>query len=111
MKHLRVAACMLMLALAGCDNNDKPSTDAKNDMPAPQTSSVKDPAQLHKLTQQSQGKPLTLLDASEVQLDGAATLVLTFSIPSILSKIFLAYCTLSIKKAAKWTVPGNWRPT
>ncbi|MDI5454281.1 hypothetical protein MJM04_28870, partial [Salmonella enterica subsp. enterica serovar Cerro] len=31
--------------------------------------------------QQSQGKALTLLDASEAQLDGAATLVLTFSIP------------------------------
>lgn len=23
MKHLRVVACMIMLALAGCDNNDK----------------------------------------------------------------------------------------
>ncbi|STJ28101.1 putative protease inhibitor [Escherichia coli] len=34
-----------------------------------------------KLAQQSSGKVLTLLDLSEVQLDGAATLVLTFSIP------------------------------
>ncbi|MGT8978618.1 hypothetical protein ACVV4F_19810 [Escherichia coli] len=34
-----------------------------------------------KLAQQSAGKALTLLDLSEVQLDGAATLVLTFSIP------------------------------
>ncbi len=34
-----------------------------------------------KLAQQSAGKVLTLLDLSEVQLDGAATLVLTFSIP------------------------------
>ncbi len=81
MKQLHVVACLLMLALAGCDNNDKPSMAAKNDTPAPQTTLAKDPAQLHKLMQQSQGKPLTLLDASEVQLDGAATLVLTFSIP------------------------------
>nr|VUD28696.1 alpha-2-macroglobulin [Raoultella sp. NCTC 9187] len=40
-----------------------------------------DGAQLAKLAEKSKGKALTLLDASEVQLDGAATLVLTFSIP------------------------------
>lgn len=91
MKHLRVAACMLMLALVGCDNNNEKSpTAAKPDAPAPQTAPAKDKAQLQKLIQQSQGKSLTLLDASEVQLDGAATLVLTFSIPSIRNKIFLA---------------------
>ncbi|SQA82397.1 protease inhibitor [Citrobacter freundii] len=27
MKHLRVAACMLMLALVGCDNNNEKITD------------------------------------------------------------------------------------
>nr|WP_255252915.1 alpha-2-macroglobulin [Citrobacter freundii] len=110
MKHLRVAACMLMLALVGCDNNNEKSpTAAKPDAPAPQTAPAKDKAQLQKLMQQSQGKSLTLLDASEVQLDGAATLVLTFSIPLIRIKIFPASCTLLIKKAAKWMVPGSWR--
>lgn len=110
MKHLRVAACMLMLALAGCDNNDKPSTDAKNDTPAPQTSSVKDPAQLRKLTQQSQGKPLTLLDASEVQLDGAATLVLTFSIPLDPEQDFSRVLHVVDKKRQSGRA-RNWRPT
>jgi uncharacterized lipoprotein NlpE involved in copper resistance len=47
MKHLRVAACMLMLALVGCDNNNEKSpTAAKPDAPAPQTAPAKDKAQL-----------------------------------------------------------------
>ncbi|MGU0057020.1 hypothetical protein ACVXG7_22445 [Enterobacter hormaechei] len=45
------------------------------------TPATPDPEKLAKLAAQSQGKALTLLDASEVQLDGAATLVLTFSVP------------------------------
>ncbi|UTD18026.1 alpha-2-macroglobulin family protein [Citrobacter sp. SX206] len=106
MKHLRVAACMLMLALAGCDNNDKPSTTAKNDTPAPQTTPAKDPAQLQKLMQQSQGKPLTLLDSSEVQLDGAATLVLTFSIPLDPEQDFSRVLHAVDKKSGK--VDGAW---
>ena len=54
MKHLRVAACMLMLALVGCDNNnEKSTTAAKPDAPAPQTAPAKDKAQLEKLMQQN----------------------------------------------------------
>lgn len=106
MKPIRVAACMLMLALVGCDNNDKPSTAAKNDAPAPQTAPAKDQAQLQKLTQQSQGKPLTLLDASEVQLDGAATLVLTFSIPLDPEQDFSRVLHVVDKKSGK--VDGAW---
>lgn len=34
MKKLRVAACMLMLALAGCDNNDNAPTAVKKDAPS-----------------------------------------------------------------------------
>ena len=61
MKHIRVAACMLMLALAGCDNNDNAPTAVKNDeTPAAQSAPTKDPAQLQKLAQQSEGKELTL---------------------------------------------------
>lgn len=106
MKQLHVVACLLMLALAGCDNNDKPSMAAKNDTPAPQTTLAKDPAQLHKLMQQSQGKPLTLLDASEVQLDGAATLVLTFSIPLDPEQDFSRVLHVVDKKSGK--VDGAW---
>ena len=34
MKKLRLAACMLMLALAGCDNNDNAPTAVKKDAPS-----------------------------------------------------------------------------
>ncbi|HFK4478134.1 TPA: alpha-2-macroglobulin [Citrobacter sedlakii] len=110
MKHIRVAACILMLALAGCDNNDKTTTVAKSDTPATQTKATppvqKDPAQLQKLAQQSEGKALTLLDASEVQLDGAATLVLTFSIPLDPEQDFARTVHVVDKKSGK--VDGAW---
>ncbi|HEM6802913.1 TPA: alpha-2-macroglobulin family protein [Citrobacter koseri] len=107
MKHIRVAACMLMLALAGCDNNDNAPTAVKNDeMPAAQSAPTKDPAQLQKLAQQSEGKELTLLDASEVQLDGAATLVLTFSIPLDPEQDFARTVHVVDKKSGK--VDGAW---
>ena len=107
MKHIRVAACMLMLALAGCDNNDNAPTAVKNDeTPAVQSAPTKDSAQLQKLAQQSEGKELTLLDASEVQLDGAATLVLTFSIPLDPEQDFARTVHVVDKKSGK--VDGAW---
>ena len=110
MKHIRVVACMLMLALAGCDNNDKAPTVAKNDAPAAQPAvekkAGKDTAQLQKLAQQSEGKALTLLDASEVQLDGASTLVLTFSIPLDPEQDFARVVHVVDKKSGK--VDGAW---
>ena len=110
MKHIRVVACMLMLALAGCDNNDKAPTVAKNDAPAAQPAAEKkadkDTAQLQKLAQQSEGKALTLLDASEVQLDGASTLVLTFSIPLDPEQDFARVVHVVDKKSGK--VDGAW---
>lgn len=60
-----------------------------------------------KLAQQSAGKALTLLDLSEVQLDGAATLVLTFSIPLDPDQDFSRVIHVVDKKAAKWMVPGS----
>lgn len=54
MKLLRVVACMIMLALAGCDNNDKTAPTTKSEAPAvAQPSPAQDPAQLQKLAQQS----------------------------------------------------------
>jgi hypothetical protein len=101
---------MLMLALAGCDNNDKAPTAAKNDAPATQPAAEKkaekDTAQLQKLAQQSEGKALTLLDASEVQLDGASTLVLTFSIPLDPEQDFAHVVHVVDKKSGK--VDGAW---
>lgn len=110
MKHIRVVACMLMLALAGCDNNDKAPTAAKNDAPATQPAAEKkaekDTAQLQKLARQSEGKALTLLDVSEVQLDGASTLVLTFSIPLDPEQDFARLVHVVDKKSGK--VDGAW---
>lgn len=113
MKHIRVAACMMLLALAGCDNNDKTTAVAKSATPAAQEKPAQpaptarhDPAQLQKLAQQSEGKALTLLDASEVQLDGAATLVLTFSIPLDPEQDFSRTVHLVDKKSGK--VDGAW---
>lgn len=110
MKHIRVVACMLMLALAGCDNNDKAPIAAKNDAPAAQPAAEKkaekDTAQLQKLARESEGKALMLLDVSEVQLDGASTLVLTFSIPLDPEQDFARLVHVVDKKSGK--VDGAW---
>jgi uncharacterized protein YfaS (alpha-2-macroglobulin family) len=52
-----------------------------------------------------------LLDASEVQLDGAATLVLTFSVPLNPDQDFAKRCMSWTRKAAKLTGRGNLRLT
>lgn len=82
---LYVAAFLSLLLLGGCDQKEETSST-----PASQSASDKAPASKPPLLSDAQraaeakrdaGKSLTLIDASEVQLDGAATLVLTFSIP------------------------------
>ncbi|MFH7126218.1 hypothetical protein ACHWUR_04675 [Klebsiella pneumoniae] len=57
----------------------------------------------------SQGKALTLLDASEVQLDGAATLVLTFSVPLQPDRDFSRSVHLVDKKSGKVDGARSWR--
>ena len=92
MKPLRYAALTFALltafTLAGCDNNDKPKSasapepaSASSAAQTPAASAMPDKAKRDELAARSEGKPLNLLDASEVQLDGSATLVLTFSVP------------------------------
>ena len=114
MKPYRLAALSLALltalSLSGCDNNDKPQA-VKSDAPsaaAPSkpASATPDAATLDKLAAQSKGKALTLIDASEVQLDGAATLVLTFSIPLNPAQDFSSRVHLIDKKSGK--VDGAW---
>lgn len=67
MKKLRVAACMLMLALAGCDNNDNAPTAVKKDAPSEVTKAASSEnassaklsvPERQKLAQQSAGKVL-----------------------------------------------------
>lgn len=83
------------------------SSAAATPAPAKTTPPAKpDPAQLDKLAAQSKDKPLTLIDASEVQLEGAATLVLTFSIPLDPNQDFAQNVHLVDKKNGK--VDGAW---
>ncbi|WP_342324033.1 alpha-2-macroglobulin [Kosakonia sp. BYX6] len=116
MKLLRYAALTFALlttfTLAGCDNNDKP-TAASAPEPASASSTAQKPqaakpdkAKLAELAARSEGKPLTLLDASEVQLEGAATLVLTFSVPLDPDQDFASTVHLVDKKSGK--VDGAW---
>jgi uncharacterized protein YfaS (alpha-2-macroglobulin family) len=103
------ATLMAALALAGCDNNDKPKPVAKSETSTQQqvAAPVKpDASQLEKLAKDSAGKPLKLLDASEVQLDGASTLVLTFSIPLDPNQDFSRVVHLVDKTSGK--VDGAW---
>ncbi|MBZ4069690.1 alpha-2-macroglobulin family protein [Escherichia fergusonii] len=122
MRKLNVVACMLLLALSGCDNNDKTSATGKTNPPAEQAASEKNntsteatsPAKpssqslekRQKLAQQSAGKSLALLDLSEVQLEGAATLLLTFSIPLDPEQDFSRLVTVVDTRSG--TVDGAW---
>ncbi|QXF32917.1 hypothetical protein CE143_06885 [Photorhabdus luminescens] len=97
-KNKRYLAVILasLLMLSGCDQSD--STDNKHvaqpqsteiqSEKTPQQSSIppksvrqKDAASLAELAKRYAGKPVKILDASEVQLDGASAMVVTFSVP------------------------------
>ena len=113
MKAIRLgalaAALVTALVLSGCDNNDTPQPLAKNDSAVQQSAAPvakPDASQLDKLAKDSAGKPLKLLDASEVQLDGASTLVLTFSIPLDPNQDFSRVTHLVDKTNGK--VDGAW---
>ncbi|WP_159236818.1 alpha-2-macroglobulin family protein [Raoultella terrigena] len=112
MKPFRLAtlslALLTALSLAGCDDGGKTQTaaPAASSSADKQSAAKPDAAQLAKLAEKSKGKALTLLDASEVQLDGAATLVLTFSIPLQPDQDFSRSVHLVDKKSGK--VDGAW---
>jgi uncharacterized protein YfaS (alpha-2-macroglobulin family) len=115
MKPFRLAALsfalLSTLTLVGCDDSsEKPRAEAPANAAAtpaePKTAAKSDSATLEKLAMQSQGKALTLLDASEIQLDGASTLVLTFSVPLDPSQDFSKTLHVVDKKSGK--VDGAW---
>lgn len=113
MKTFRLAALALLAAstLAGCDNNDKektvaPAPAATTSTPATPAPAKPDSATLAKLAQQNEGKALTLLDASEVQLEGASALVLTFSVPLDPNQDFTKTVHAVDKKNGK--IDGAW---
>ncbi|WP_354690078.1 alpha-2-macroglobulin [Phytobacter sp. RSE-02] len=98
--------------LAGCDNNDKPQEAQAAPAAASPAASQTPPAtkpdgeKLKQLAANSEGKPLTLVDASEVQLEGAAALVLTFSVPLDPDQNFAQAVHVVDKKNGK--VDGAW---
>ncbi len=68
---------MIMLALAECDNNDKTAPTTKSEAPAVAQPTPPQTRQLQKLARKSGAKALAD-ERLQPQLDGAATLVLTF---------------------------------
>ncbi|WP_380183647.1 alpha-2-macroglobulin [Kalamiella sp. sgz302252] len=76
-----LAVLLSLLTLSGCDNNEKEELGLAAHSAAKATQPQPAPAPLSEAAiKRDAGKPLKLIDASEVQLDGAATLVLTFSV-------------------------------
>lgn len=113
MTPFRLAAISLALlttfSLVGCDNSDDNSqaaAPAASTATTPKAPEKPDAEKLATLAAQSQGKALTLLDTSEVQLDGAATLVLTFSVPLNPDQDFAKTVHVVDKKSGK--VDGAW---
>lgn len=110
MKYLPVVSLLLMLALSGCDNTPS-ATDTKvaplqNQAGSPSQKAGRDEPDLEKLAEQSKGKVLKLQDASELQLDGASALVLTFSIPLKPDQDFSRFVRVVDKDGGK--VDGAW---
>ncbi|WP_312274622.1 alpha-2-macroglobulin [Pseudescherichia sp.] len=111
MKPLRFTALAMALVatsfLAGCDNSSAPQAAVTKAADAdPKPVAKVDSAQREKLAAQSAGKSLTLQDASEVQLDGAATLVLAFNIPLDPDQDFSRTVHIVDKKSGK--LDGAW---
>ncbi|WP_434524262.1 alpha-2-macroglobulin family protein [Photorhabdus asymbiotica] len=85
-----------LLMLSGCDQSDSSgnnkaaqsqSTEIQSEKASPQSNippklvKQKDAASLAELAKRYAGKEVTILDASELQLDGASAMVVTFSVP------------------------------
>lgn len=93
----KMRACQLALLvsavvfLAGCDDKSEnkdvaapsapASTQVTESVAKAPVSKINDANKLAELAKQHAGQPLTLLDASELQLEGASAMVLTFSQP------------------------------
>ncbi|HFT5241356.1 TPA: alpha-2-macroglobulin [Yersinia enterocolitica] len=104
------------LLLTGCD--DSKSKDETVTAPAPVTtqatastpdtpvSKAKDAATLAELAKRHADQPLTLLDASELQLDGASAMVLTFSQPLDPNQDFASQVHLVDTVSGK--IDGGW---
>ena len=73
-------ACALAL-LSACDSSDKPAAPAAPAAPSVAPKPAKAAVDVAALKQRYAGRELSVVDVSEVQLDGASTLSVSFSIP------------------------------
>ncbi|MDU5193200.1 MAG: alpha-2-macroglobulin family protein, partial [Mixta calida] len=108
----RAGAALLLslLLLSGCDDdNDKvmpPAVAASKATTAQPGASAMSAEQRAAQLAREQGKPLQVIDISEVQLDGASTLVVTFSVSLDDQQNFSQYAHLTDSKSG--VVEGGW---
>ncbi|EKT55719.1 alpha-2-macroglobulin family protein [Providencia sneebia] len=102
------------MVLTGCDNTDEStkkdtSISAENQTkstPATPASQTKPQLSNEELLKRYTGKELEILDASELQLDGASALVVTFSVPLEPNQNFGQFINLVDVKSGK--LDGDW---
>ncbi|ELX8378330.1 alpha-2-macroglobulin [Providencia vermicola] len=119
-KRYIAAALASVIALTGCDNTDDTSKKDTN-IAAENKSTVENPTKTVPLATENKsatklskeemikryaGKELTILDASELQLDGASAIVVTFSVPLEQNQDFSQFLNLVDVKSGK--LDGAW---
>ena len=116
-KRYIALALASVVALAGCDNTEETtkkdtnvsSTTTENQVKtAPVAEQNKSAPKLssEEMVKKYAGKDLEILDASELQLDGASAMVVTFSVPIEPNQDFGQYLNLVDVKAGK--LDGAW---
>lgn len=105
-----LTAIFSLILLSGCDDKDKISPAKASQSASAAASASKPPAltEAQRLAEAKRdaGKPVTILDASEVQLEGAATLVLTFSVALDEQQKYVSQLHLIDRKSG--AVEGGW---
>ncbi len=110
------------LALMGCDDTGSKTTAAGSNDSAPANNNkensssssasspsakkTQDAASLAELSKRYAGKDVTIIDASEIQLDGANAMVVTFSVPLDPNQDFSQFARLVDVKNGK--LEGAW---
>ncbi|QLG91140.1 alpha-2-macroglobulin family protein [Pseudomonas yamanorum] len=98
-------ACALAL-LSACDSSDKPAAPSAPPAAVTAPKQVKPAVDVAALKQRYAGRELSVVDVSEVQLDGASTLSVSFSIPLDPEQKFADKLHLVDSKSGK--VDGAW---
>ncbi|MFD3302269.1 alpha-2-macroglobulin family protein [Aquipseudomonas alcaligenes] len=103
-KGLFLAAALALLS--ACDSSTPETPAAPSGKPAAQQEAARPALDKAELAKRYAGRELTVADASEVQLDGASTLSVSFSVPLDPEQDFAARLHLVDKKTGK--VDGAW---